>query len=101
MWEYPSMYLLRSIVESDTGGPYGIGAFLFFYIVFRVASRNIGKNMQETIFIIFNQAVGALVIINRTRKTMSTDCAICYVSDINFLLPSLVSAAGVRRFVAT
>ncbi len=33
------------------------------------------------------------------EKNMSTQCAICYVSDINFLLPSLVSAAGVRRFV--
>ena len=30
---------------------------------------------------------------------MSNECAICYVADINFLLPSLVSAAGVRRFV--
>ncbi|MEQ1790592.1 MAG: O-antigen ligase family protein [Rickettsiales bacterium] len=41
------MYLLRSIVESDAGGPYGTGPLLFFYIVFRVASRNIGKNMQK------------------------------------------------------
>lgn len=30
---------------------------------------------------------------------MNNECAICYVADINFLLPSLVSAAGVRRFV--
>jgi len=28
-----------------------------------------------------------------------SDCAVCYVTDINYLLPSLVSAAGVRRFV--
>lgn len=30
---------------------------------------------------------------------MSSECAICYVSDINFLLPSIISAAGVRKFV--
>lgn len=36
-----SMYLVRSITESDTGGPYGIGPLLFFYVVFRVASRSI------------------------------------------------------------
>lgn len=34
------MYLIRSISESDTTGPYGVGALLFFYIVFRVASQN-------------------------------------------------------------
>lgn len=31
---------------------------------------------------------------------MSADHAVCYTTDINFLLPSLVSAMGVRRFVA-
>lgn len=30
---------------------------------------------------------------------MSSECAVCYVSDINFLLPSIISAAGVRKFV--
>ncbi|MDP9126709.1 MAG: hypothetical protein M3N08_00415 [Pseudomonadota bacterium] len=30
---------------------------------------------------------------------MSADCAVCYVSDVNFLLPSIVSAIGVRKFV--
>jgi lipopolysaccharide biosynthesis glycosyltransferase len=30
---------------------------------------------------------------------MSTECAVCYVSDINFLLPSIISASGVRKFV--
>jgi lipopolysaccharide biosynthesis glycosyltransferase len=30
---------------------------------------------------------------------MSTDCAICYVSDLGFLLPSLVSAASIRQFI--
>jgi len=30
---------------------------------------------------------------------MSTECAVCYVTDINYLLPSLVSASGVRKFV--
>lgn len=30
---------------------------------------------------------------------MSAECAVCYVSDLNFLLPSLVSASGVRKFV--
>lgn len=30
---------------------------------------------------------------------MSTDCAVCYVSDFNFLLPSLVSAVSIRRFI--
>jgi lipopolysaccharide biosynthesis glycosyltransferase len=30
---------------------------------------------------------------------MSADCAVCYVSDLNFLLPTLVSAAGLRKFV--
>lgn len=34
------MYLIRSISESDTGGPYGVGPLLFFYIVFRIASQN-------------------------------------------------------------
>jgi lipopolysaccharide biosynthesis glycosyltransferase len=30
---------------------------------------------------------------------MSAECAVCYVADLNFLLPSLVSAAGLRQFV--
>jgi lipopolysaccharide biosynthesis glycosyltransferase len=30
---------------------------------------------------------------------MSADCTVCYVSDLGFLLPSLVSAASVRKFV--
>ncbi len=30
---------------------------------------------------------------------MSNECAVCYVSDINFLLPSIISATGVRKFV--
>jgi len=30
---------------------------------------------------------------------MSVDCAVCYVSDLNFLLPSIISAAGLRRFI--
>ncbi len=30
---------------------------------------------------------------------MSNECAVCYVSDINFLLPSIISAAGVRKFI--
>jgi lipopolysaccharide biosynthesis glycosyltransferase len=30
---------------------------------------------------------------------MTTECAVCYASDINFLLPSLVSATGLRKFV--
>jgi lipopolysaccharide biosynthesis glycosyltransferase len=30
---------------------------------------------------------------------MSTDCTVCYVSDLDFLLPSLVSAARVRKYV--
>ena len=30
---------------------------------------------------------------------MSTDCTVCYVSDLGFLLPSVVSAASIRRFV--
>ena len=34
------MYLIRSISESDTGGPYGVGPLLFFYIVFRIASQS-------------------------------------------------------------
>ncbi len=34
------MYLVRSITEVDTTGPYGVGPLLFFYIVFSVASRN-------------------------------------------------------------
>lgn len=34
------MYLIRSISESDTGGPYGVGPLLFFYIVFQIASHN-------------------------------------------------------------
>ena len=38
-----SMYFVRSISESDTGGPYGVGPLLFFYIVFRVASKNISR----------------------------------------------------------
>lgn len=33
------MYLIRSISESDTGGPYGVGPLLFFYIVFRINSQ--------------------------------------------------------------
>jgi lipopolysaccharide biosynthesis glycosyltransferase len=27
------------------------------------------------------------------------DCAVCYVTDSNYLLPTLISAAGVRKFV--
>lgn len=38
------MYLVRAMVESDTTGPYGTGALLFFYIVFRVASRSASKH---------------------------------------------------------
>lgn len=38
------MYLVRAMVESDTTGPYGTGALLFFYIVFRVASQNINRH---------------------------------------------------------
>jgi lipopolysaccharide biosynthesis glycosyltransferase len=30
---------------------------------------------------------------------MATECAVCYVSDMNFVLPTLVSAVGLRRFV--
>ena len=30
---------------------------------------------------------------------MTTDCTVCYVSDLNFLLPSLVSAVRIRKFV--
>ena len=30
---------------------------------------------------------------------MATECAACYVSDLNFLLPTLVSATGLRKFV--
>ncbi|MEQ1705526.1 MAG: glycosyltransferase [Rickettsiales bacterium] len=30
---------------------------------------------------------------------MNNECAVCYVSDINFLLPSIISATGVRKFV--
>ena len=30
---------------------------------------------------------------------MSAECAVCYVSDLNFLLPTLVSAASLRKFV--
>jgi len=30
---------------------------------------------------------------------MTVDCAVCYVSNLNFLLPSLVSAAGARAFI--
>jgi lipopolysaccharide biosynthesis glycosyltransferase len=30
---------------------------------------------------------------------MNAECAVCYVADNNFLLPSLVSAASVRQFV--
>jgi lipopolysaccharide biosynthesis glycosyltransferase len=30
---------------------------------------------------------------------MNAECAVCYVADINFILPSLISAAGVRRYV--
>jgi lipopolysaccharide biosynthesis glycosyltransferase len=30
---------------------------------------------------------------------MSVECAVCYVSDLNFLLPTLVSAASLRKFV--
>ena len=28
-----------------------------------------------------------------------SECAICYVTDLNFLLPTLVSAAGIRQYV--
>jgi lipopolysaccharide biosynthesis glycosyltransferase len=28
-----------------------------------------------------------------------TDCAVCYATDVNFMLPTLISAAGLRRFV--
>jgi lipopolysaccharide biosynthesis glycosyltransferase len=28
-----------------------------------------------------------------------TECAVCYVSDLNFLLPTIISAAGLRQFV--
>jgi lipopolysaccharide biosynthesis glycosyltransferase len=30
---------------------------------------------------------------------MSPDCAVCYVSDLQFLLPSLISARSIRKFV--
>ncbi len=30
---------------------------------------------------------------------MVTECAVCYVSDINFLLPTLVSATSLRKYV--
>ena len=30
---------------------------------------------------------------------MSAECAVCYVSDLNFLSPTLVSAASLRKFV--
>lgn len=30
---------------------------------------------------------------------MAAECSVCYVSDRNFLLPSLVSAIGLRKFV--
>ena len=30
---------------------------------------------------------------------MTPDCAICYVADTNFTLPTLVSATGLRKFV--
>jgi lipopolysaccharide biosynthesis glycosyltransferase len=30
---------------------------------------------------------------------MTNECAICYVGDLNFLLPTIISAVGVRRFV--
>jgi len=30
---------------------------------------------------------------------MAIECAVCYVSDLNFLLPTLVSATGLRKFV--
>jgi lipopolysaccharide biosynthesis glycosyltransferase len=30
---------------------------------------------------------------------MTNECAICYVGDLNFMLPTLISAIGVRRFV--
>jgi lipopolysaccharide biosynthesis glycosyltransferase len=33
------------------------------------------------------------------EKIMSTACAVCYVSDFNYLLPSIVSATGLRKFV--
>jgi glycosyltransferase involved in cell wall biosynthesis/lipopolysaccharide biosynthesis glycosyltransferase len=36
----------------------------------------------------------------RKQLYMSTDCAVCYVTDVNFMLPTLISAAGVRRFVS-
>ncbi len=33
------------------------------------------------------------------RETVASDRVICYVSSLDYLLPSIVSAAGVRRFV--
>jgi lipopolysaccharide biosynthesis glycosyltransferase len=30
---------------------------------------------------------------------MRPDCTVCYVSDLGFLLPSLISAASVRKFI--
>jgi lipopolysaccharide biosynthesis glycosyltransferase len=32
---------------------------------------------------------------------MPNDCAVCYVTDLNFLLPTLVSAASLRKFVSS
>jgi exopolysaccharide production protein ExoQ len=34
------MYLVRSITEVDTPGPYGFAPLLFFFVVIRVAARN-------------------------------------------------------------
>jgi exopolysaccharide production protein ExoQ len=34
------MYLVRSITEVDTPGPYGFAPLLFFFVVMRVAARN-------------------------------------------------------------
>ncbi|NJM35459.1 MAG: hypothetical protein HC850_12955 [Rhodomicrobium sp.] len=30
---------------------------------------------------------------------MANDCAVCYVADVNFLLPSLISAVSLRKFI--
>jgi lipopolysaccharide biosynthesis glycosyltransferase len=32
---------------------------------------------------------------------MPSECALCYATDLNFLLPSLVSAAQIRRYVSS
>ena len=31
---------------------------------------------------------------------MNTDCAVCYVSSVDYLLPSIISALGVRRYIS-